>query len=795
MSSSATLSAFLPFPHFLLNLTSLLLAGLLFAPAALSQPGQGTLSGRIQSEAGAPLPGITIAVEGTPLGTTTGEDGAFVLGKVPAGTYVLVVSGVGYQARKENVGVKNGENRFLTLALNESTQSLEEIVVLGTAGAYRTEDFSPSLKIPTPLLETPQQVVSIGQQVIADQQLFNLQEVARNVSGVSNSGQFTPALDIDFSVRGFAANQYRNGLLIPAEDVSPDPVLIERVEFIKGPAGFFVGQGAPGGAVNFVTKKPVDAPLASASLTYGSFNTFRGSVDLGGSLHGNGKLSYRLNALGQEAGHYVRNASTDKYVVAPALRYRLTDKTSLTAEYNYSLLRFDNIYQPSLVIGGAFFTLPRDFSYHHYQESPTRATDQYGALTLEHELGKGWQITGIAGVGGSTIRGSRYVTNRFAAVESATDTLEVIRNYRDAKGQSVAGQLFVTGSVNTGRIKHTLLAGLDATQAENQITNLRFRGPGQVLKIIPADPVFATPPPPFGVDAPYPQFVVQSSWVAAYAYDNAYLLPNLILNLGGRFTSFTAGDNFGGQGLSRERTDAFSPRLGLTYLPVPNVSLFALYDQGFEVNAGVDREGRRFDPSRGNNLEIGSKQTWWGGRLASSVSAFHITKTNVLTQDPDNADFQRAGGEVRSRGVEVDVQGELTPALSLIANYAYLDATTTRDTDPALAGRRADMIPEHTFNAWLKYRLRRGALNGLGLALGTRSERGRVNGFTPERNALPDYTLLDAGLFYQRDKMSLTVNVNNLTDARYALYGQGSPWINVFEGPGRHFKATFGVKF
>ncbi|MBD0254514.1 MAG: TonB-dependent receptor plug domain-containing protein [Cytophagales bacterium] len=138
--------------------------------------------------------------------------------------------------------MKNGENRFLTLALDESTQSLEEIVVLGFGGGYRTEEASPTLKIPTPLLETPQQVVAIGQQVIADQQLFNLQEVARNVSGVSNSGQFTPALDINFSVRGFAANQYRNGLLIPAEDVSPDPVLVERVEFIKGPA-FSWGKG------------------------------------------------------------------------------------------------------------------------------------------------------------------------------------------------------------------------------------------------------------------------------------------------------------------------------------------------------------------------------------------------------------------------------------------------------------------------------------------------------------------------------------------------------------------------
>jgi iron complex outermembrane receptor protein len=231
-----------------------------------------------------------------------------------------VVSGVGYQARKENVGVKNGENRFLTLALNESTQSLEEIVVLGTAGAYRTEDFSPSLKIPTPLLETPQQVVSIGQQVIADQQLFNLQEVARNVSGVSNSGQFTPALDIDFSVRGFAANQYRNGLLIPAEDVSPDPVLIERVEFIKGPAGFFVGRG-PGRRGQLRDQKARRCAAGQCQPHVRQFQHVSRQRGPGRFAARQRQAQLPAQRPGQEAGHYVRNASTDKYVVAPALRY------------------------------------------------------------------------------------------------------------------------------------------------------------------------------------------------------------------------------------------------------------------------------------------------------------------------------------------------------------------------------------------------------------------------------------------------------------------------------------------
>ncbi|MBD0254513.1 MAG: carboxypeptidase-like regulatory domain-containing protein [Cytophagales bacterium] len=80
----------------LLKLAGTFLIGLLLAPAARSQPGGGALAGRIQSVASQPLAGITISVEGTSLGTTTGEDGAFVLGKVPAGTYVLVVSGIGY---------------------------------------------------------------------------------------------------------------------------------------------------------------------------------------------------------------------------------------------------------------------------------------------------------------------------------------------------------------------------------------------------------------------------------------------------------------------------------------------------------------------------------------------------------------------------------------------------------------------------------------------------------------------------------------------------------------------------
>lgn len=151
-----------------------------------SQSSQGTISGTIQSPLGDPLSNINVALEGTTLGTSTNEQGEFIIERIPVGNYTLIASSVGYTAVKQNIKVQAGDTTYFKLQLNESAQQLNEIEVNGLIDNYKVDIPSPTLRIQAPLLEVPQNIQVINRKIIEDQQIFSMLEgISRNVSGVT----------------------------------------------------------------------------------------------------------------------------------------------------------------------------------------------------------------------------------------------------------------------------------------------------------------------------------------------------------------------------------------------------------------------------------------------------------------------------------------------------------------------------------------------------------------------------------------------------------------------------------
>ncbi|MEM8889187.1 MAG: TonB-dependent receptor, partial [Bacteroidota bacterium] len=189
-------------------------------------------------------------------------------------------------------------------------------------------------------------------------------------------------------------------------------------------------------------------------------------------------------------------------------------------------------------------------------------------------------------------------------------------------------------------------------------------------------------------------------------------------------------------------------------------------------------------------IEGGIKKSFFNGRLRASLGAFLITKNNLLVGDPDNPMFSIQLGEVQSKGIEFDVQGEIAPGLSVVLNYAATDVEVTEDTNPDAVGSKVPGHARHMTNGWFTYNFPQGSgLSGFGASLGYQYQidRSTWSWGADNQTDLPNYFRLDGGLFWQTNKFRVQLNVNNilneylLSGANFSsfLYWQSEPGTNA----------------
>lgn len=170
-------------------------------------------------------------------------------------------------------------------------------------------------------------------------------------------------------------------------------------------------------------------------------------------------------------------------------------------------------------------------------------------------------------------------------------------------------------------------------------------------------------------------------------------------------------------------------------------------------------------PETGEQVEVGARYDLIPSALTLSAGAFSITRQNVSANDPVNTGFSVITGAQRSRGVELDVAGEILPGWKIIGGLGYLDAQITKDTTFAVGSRLAG-VPEFSGSVWSTYQVQAGALRGLGLGFGATYVGARF-GDLNNSYRVGAYTRLDAALFYDFERFRFALNARNLTDARY----------------------------
>jgi iron complex outermembrane receptor protein len=776
--------------------------------SAQAQNQKGTLSGNVHDKNGLPLSYVIVFLEGTKLGTLTNEQGNFIL-KAPVGDYKLVAKYVGYKETSISVTVGEQNNPSVDLALAENANELGTVVVSGvkvkSASATRTV---------MELQDIPQAIVVVGQKTIDQQGAFDLTTIVRNMSGVNFTGNYSGAGSYQFfNARGFDlsnSQNYRwNGMMIwnLGNNYSDN---IEQVEFPKGPTSILFGDVAPGGIMNFVTKKPLADFTVDVDLKLGQWNLFRPAVDISGPITKSKNLRYRINTSYEKSNSFRKNVTSERLLIAPTVAWDITSKLSLNVEAVFKNAKSTDdpgLVSPDGTISGLDKLDPKLYlseTSHKYLFN-----DQSYFATLTYRLFKSWRIRAVGFFGNTANRPFGLWPDQPDSVgnfgRNQYGYYQKLNNY--------SSSIDAYGSFYTGGIKHNLLLGLETQATTYKYTNDGTLSPFDTTNInSPLTQISGVATPS---EDPYLPFESRIARFGVYVQDQImFFHERLHLLLGVRFGQTKQGnhyfqDQLAGTGYEGYKDDivtknVVTPRIGLVYKPRQNVSLYASYSEGYEINSPdifAQNYAQYATPpaTLSNQVEVGVKSNLLGDKLGASLSIFQINKHDpygYVYLDPVNPNYDEYNvyyqGHHRSQGIELDVDGKILDQLSATAGFAYTDAKIM--SDPGYpSGNRLPNAPKYTGNIWLNYEPIK-TLKGLTLGTGVYYKDRFFSGINNDPNLeIPASYTIDVALGYKYKQFGAQLNATNITNQ----VNYSNPWVfNLFEvRPLRRAVLTLTYKF
>ncbi|MGL6339976.1 MAG: TonB-dependent siderophore receptor, partial [Waterburya sp.] len=331
-------------------------------------------------------------------------------------------------------------------------------------------------------------------------------------------------------------------------------------------------------------------------------------------------------------------------------------------------------------------------------------------------------------------------------------------------------QTNVVGKFATGKVEHQLLVGVDLDRATS--VGRQGRLPDDPVFLIDiftqeADPVPNIQPEDLtSFDARDEN--IKADLLGIYLQDQLVISDQLKLLAGGRFDLFEQQNiDFTTDTTSEQSQEKFSSRVGLVYQPIAPISVYASYSTSFNPDPfnSTTVDGDVLEPSTGTQYELGVKGEFLNKKLTSTLAFYQIDRANFATTDPDNIDFSVATGEVRSRGIELDLAGEIVPGWNVTAAYAYTNAEITQDNLFAV-GNSLENVPDHSASLWTSYQIQQGSLQGLGFGAGVFFVGDR-QGDLDNTFTLSSYVRTDAAFFYRRDNWQANLSFQNLFDVDY----------------------------
>ncbi len=660
----------------------------------------------------------------------------------------------------------------------ENTVELETISVTTDAyesatspvTGYRASRSASATKTDTALRDIPQSISVIPATVLKDLGSTNVERALEFAGGVSKQNNFGGLTLYEYSVRGFTTSEfYQDGFSANRGYPStPDAANIERIEVLKGPAASLYGRGDPGGTVNIVTKKPQPEAFTTLQTSAGSWDRYRTALDVNTPLDSDGNVLSRVN-LAVEDNHSFRDHVQSKRVfVAPSFSWQLDPDTRLLVESEF--VRHSSTFDRGIVDApgvsrSTFLGEPNDGDIDNHNNRLQ--------ATLEHHLNDAWKLRLASHYKQGSLWGDAS-ENR--ALNADGHTLN--RRYRERSmgWHDSITQLELRGMFDIGSWQHELLIGTEYEdyRKKERVTNIA--GP---YAIDLYNPVYGQPKPNglrTGTD-----FFEQTKSHAFNLQDQIIFTDRLRGMIGARFEHFDQSiEDFTGAPKSHQTHDAFTQRAGLLYQLTPEVGVFANASTSFKPNSGMDANNKAFKPEEGVGYEVGIKSELFDDRLSATIAAFHIEKENVLTVDPAT-NLNRAVGKARSRGVDLQLSGQVTEAVRVIGAFAYIDAEVTKGDETIPTGSRILGVAKRSGSLLGVYEFQDGMLRGsdLGAAFTYVGDRSGEAGKSFE---LPAYHTVDLLAHYKAtENVTVGLNLNNLFDEKYYERSYSNYWVNPGE--------------
>jgi len=659
---------------------------------------------------------------------------------------------------------------------------------------------TPDLPLLTqPILDTPQSVTAISEEIIQLQAASDLRDVLRNAPSVSAHADEDNAQGTNVQIRGFSAryDMYLDGQL-DFGSYYRDPFNLEEVEVLTGPSSVLFGRGSTGGAIEQITKKPRMDEFADGTVSLGSDRLKRMTADVNVPVQDG--AAFRMSGMAQDGGTAGRDVvRTRRAGVAPSFAVGMNSATQLTISYLYQrqwdrpdygvpwvdIGSVSNISHPAPVPPDNFYGFRSDYS---------RVSVNLLTVALRSQLADNIALRNQIryGIYDQNYREAEPGIGPIIAPGTPLSAITVTRTERGGRAHQsfLDDQLSLTADVETFGVKHTLVAGVEAGRQVSKPTVLKFTGVPSTNLIAPnEDQDFSGTSTPSSIV----RFVANTQ--AVYATDTALLGEHWQLNGAARLDRFDADyQNQVPALVTLEHTDVIASwRAAMIYEPMRNVSVYGMYGTSFDPSAeglSLSASTVNLAPERSHTVETGVK---WGPNnyLLLSGALFRTVMSNLREASPTDPTVQILAGTARSQGVELQAQGYVSRSWLVMAGFTYLDASILSSPNGD-RGSPLQNAPRDNLRLFSTYDISSSLTLGGGVDCTSSRVPGTVvdaNGF---RQEVPGYWSASALARYRiAPRISLQLNVDNIADRRF-YDGLDDNHVNL--GAGRSVRLSFIVQ-
>lgn len=759
---------------------------LFFSTHAIYAQETGTIEGKIYSNDGEPISGMSIKFDNKHNETKTNTNGEFIVSDFPIGNHTITLEAIGIKKQSKVVLVEANKTSYVIFNLEENSDLLNEIVItVNNSPNNKKETILSGLDIKA--IDIPQSIQIIDHKTIAEQQSIKLSDVVKNLNGVY-VGSTRGAATESFGSRGYdmsSNNMFKNGFRYNNGSI-PEIATLEKVEFLKGSSALLFGNVAPGGVLNLVTKKPTFEKGGEVQMQFGSYAFYKPTIDFHGPLNKN--IAYRFIGTYENSESFRDVVKRERYYINPSLLFKITSKTNIVLQADYL---HDN-WTPDFgtaIIGKEIADLPRNTYLGAIWSNGQTRQASLSAL-IRHNFNENWKLN---------------FNSSFQNYERNSKGTERIQP--DAEGnwlrplgqnknieQLVSEQINIQGKFNTGKVKHQLFGGVDFNQsfadANTFVFDPKTYGGGNIFDFEHFDQGGAIPE---AVNTKLAS--TKTTQFGAYFQDLISVTEQFKILVGLRWSwqesQVTTKD------LTKDPIEikkdgmlinkALSPKAGLVYKPTKDLALFASYSNSFSPNSGTTVDLKPIKPSIIDQYEVGIKNDFVNGKLSTNITYYQIKNNNLAQTAELKADgspntdstLKILNGATESKGIEIDITAKPIEGLNIKAGYSYNDMRYTKTSGlkgSFIQGDRLVRTPANTANLSFFYTFQEGVFkdfsigaiaNYVGKRVGgwnNTVDLDKPNGINDREIPLNAYTLIDATIGYKWKQISILFKVSNISN-------------------------------